>query len=109
MEIKHLHHKHGGRITAIHSVGHSTYKGVAEWFYIGDVDWGDGKPSVGKPIMPWAVCHDMGDQEGSKEYGIVSDKLNEYLKKHGRWHDTKWVRDLAVRWTPKKKEFALAL
>lgn len=33
MKIEHLLHKHGGRITEIKAVAHSTYKRVASWHY----------------------------------------------------------------------------
>lgn len=109
MEIKHLKQKGGGRITAIHSVEHSTFEGVAEWYYIGDTDWGDGRPSINKPIMPWAVYFDHDLPEANTEYDKVSNALDAHLKQHGRWHDTKWVKEMAVRWTPKKPKLATVL
>ena len=109
MLTKHLWHKHGGRITAIYEVGHSTHKKVAEWFYIGDIDWGEGKVSANVPIMPWAVCVDESP-EARQEYDEVSGRLNAYLCDEGDWHDTKFARDgRAYAWTPNKEKNNLPL
>ena len=109
MKTVHLQHKHGGRITAINAVGHSTYKRVAGWFYIGDVEWKDGGNSVGTEIPPWAVCFDHDIPEAHAEYATVAQKLNDYLGEQGKWHDTKFVNDMAVAWTPKAKEFRVSV
>ena len=103
MKTKHLLHKHGGRIIAIHSVGHSTHKKVAQWFYIGDVEWKDGGKSVGTEIPPWAVCFDHDIPEACAEYTTVVNKLNAYLVDNGEWHNIRYVGDMAVSWTPKNK------
>lgn len=104
MQIKHLRHKHGGRITALHAVGHDTHKKVAEWFYEGDVEWDDGSKSYATQIPPWALCHGPSVDASLPELNEVSEALNRYLADHGEWHDTKFTRDgRAYSWTPKDK------
>lgn len=110
MKTVHLQHKHGGRITAIIAVAHSTHEKVADWFYRGDVEWRHGGKSVGTAIPPWAVCFDQANTAASEEYATISEALNTYLVEHGKWHDTKHMKDgRAVSWTPKKKAFAVSL
>lgn len=104
MKIEHLQHKHGGRITSITHVAHSTYKRVAEWHYVGSVEWRDGKTSQTVEIAPYAVCFDQGNAAAHAEYDVISKKLNDYLLENGEWHDTKYIGDFAVSWTPKTKE-----
>jgi hypothetical protein len=99
MEIKYLHHKHGGRITDISEVGHDTYKGVAEWFYVGTVEWSDGSKSMNMRIAPYAVCYDHDVIEARQEYDHVSDVLTEYLGTQGKWHE----RTTRGSWRPKSK------
>lgn len=113
MKMQYLLHKHGGRITAIHSIEHATYKGVASWFFRGDVEWvkskGGGK-SEATEIPPYAVCYDESIPKSKAECNKVFDLLSEYLQTHGEWHDQKEMRDgRMVSWTPKQKEAALAL
>lgn len=109
MNTVHLEHKYGGSITSIDAVGHATNDGVAYWFYRGNVEWKDGGKSVGTEIPPWAVCFDHDIPEAHAEYGTVSERLNGYLGEHGKWHDTKFKKGYAVSWTPKKKEFSVAV
>jgi hypothetical protein len=105
METKHLMNKHGARITAIHSVAHDTFRGVADWFYVGDLEWKDGGKSLASEIPPWAVCFDHDNQAAHAEYATISERMNEYLKTHGAWHDVKFMKDgRAVSWTPKQKK-----
>lgn len=103
MQIEHLQHKHGGRITEIKAVAHCTFKRVASWHYIGSVTWSSGKPSVDIEIAPWAVCFDHDNPEAHQEYSVLAEKLNQYLLDAGEWHDTKFVNHMAVSWTPKAK------
>lgn len=110
METSHLKHKWGGRVTAIHSVGHTMDGDAAIWFYIGDIEWKDGGTSRASEIPPWALCFDQDNQEAHKEYGAASDKLNTYLKEKGRWHKIKFLKDgRAVSWTPKHKKGSVPL
>lgn len=107
MQTKHLRHRHGGRIVAIHSVGHVTERGVAWWFYRADVvfdDAKDGKVHHDMELAPTVICY--GDDEaGSRdEYITANDALSRYLATEGRWHDQKTKGDLVYSWTPKKKE-----
>ena len=89
MEIKHLLHKHGGRITAINSISHSTDRSTAFWFYVGNVEWDDGGKSDSLEIAPWAVCYDHDNKEADAEYGKLSDMLMDYLRRKGAWKERK--------------------
>ena len=110
MELHHTMHKNGGRITAIHSVAHVTYKGVATWHFVGDVTWSDGTASKGLEIAPWALCYDSGHPGARNELNEVMGKMNNYLKDQGRWHEPKHKKDgRVINWTPKQPEAALAL
>lgn len=112
MKTAHLQHKHGGRITAIHSVAHAVDRGVAYWFYKGDVEWNDGGKSVNLEIAPWALCYDQKNLSAEKEYATVADTMQKHLIENGEWHDQKRAKDGRVySWSPKKKadmEIALA-
>lgn len=83
MKLNHLHHKHGGKITAITKVGHRLSNGVEEWFYIGDVDWSDGSKSPGATIYPWALSQDS--PESVAEINQVSELMMDYLRSRGTW------------------------
>lgn len=97
-----LKHRHGGTITKISSIGHDSYKGVAEWFFLGDVKWEDGKESKETRIAPFALGHD-GTIEGQQECDALHGKLSDYLGRVGAWHDMKHKRDgRCYSWTPKK-------
>ncbi len=98
MEIKHLLHKHGGRITSIRSISHATEKGQSFWFYVGDVAWSDGGTSEDLEIAPWAVCYDHGSKEADAEYGKLSDMLMDYLRRNGRWMERK--KGYPQAWVP---------
>lgn len=105
MQIEHLTHRHGGRIVAIHSIGHVTERGVAWWFFRGDVQWPDSdKLHYDLEISPSCVCCDNAVDRAMREYVMVQDALNHYLKISGRWHDQKSKGDLVYSWTPKRKE-----
>ena len=110
METKHLLNKHGARITAIHAVAHDTYMGVADWFYICDLEWEDGGTTLGREVPPWAVCFDHDKPEAHAEYSAASEKLNAYLLEQGNWHDPIHKKDgRIVNWTPKLKKFSVAM
>ena len=99
-----LEHKHGGTITALTHIGHQTHRGVADWFFVGDVEWHDGSKSKSIEIAPWALC---GTPE---EVAPHTRMLSEYLEREGKWHDTKSKRDGRVySWIPDKPEGRVAL
>lgn len=110
MKLHHLMHKHGGRITAIHSIGHSTDNGVAYWYFKGDVVWPKGKPSTSIEIAPWAICIDANHPGAKIEVDELMAKMNDYLAKQGKWHEAKHKNDgRIVHWTPKARQAVLAL
>jgi hypothetical protein len=105
MMAKHLHHKCGARVTAIHAVAHETYKGVASWFFIGDLEFKKGKTLVNKDIGPIELCADLDNPEAKAELDKALEALNEHLLKHGRWlKKKKWVGERLVSWVPKRAE-----
>src|SRR3990167_1158333 len=92
MQIKHLLHKNGGRVTTVRSVGHRTWEKVQYWFYLCDVTWDDGSKSSGIEVMPDRLCADQSNPEAMAEINKVSEKLNEHLHEHGTWlKKGKWV------------------
>ena len=111
MQTKHLLLKSGGRITAIHSVAHSTYQGVASWYFIGDVSWtaeennGRAATLLNHEIAPYSICYDSEhEKEGKAEVDAIMKEMNEYLLGKGKWHKPKQVKDgRMVSWTPKEK------
>lgn len=100
-----LKHRHGGTITAITGIGHETYKHVASWHFIGNVDWEDGSHSDDLQIAPNAVCADTAAQVQP-----YMDALNDYLARRGEWHDMKYTRDgRAYSWTPHEQKISESL
>ena len=98
-----LLHKNGGTITAITGVGHETYKGVATWHFIGDIEWHDGGKSKQHFIAPYCLCYETPEQKA--ELDRLMAQLNEYLEATGAWHDMKHKRDgRCYSWTPRKPE-----
>lgn len=110
MQTKHLLLKSGGRITAIHSVAHSTYKGVASWYFLGDVSWtaeennGRAATLLNHEIPPHAICFDSDHEaEGKAEVAAIMEQMNEYLATKGKWlKKAKWVGECLVHWQPKQ-------
>ena len=101
MQTKHLQHRQGGRITAIHAIGHAMDRGVASWFYLGDVEWSDGGRSAGLEIAPFCVCLDQSDPAAQAEYDAISTRLTDHLARAGVWHDMKRTKDgRGYSWTP---------
>lgn len=101
-----LLHKHGGTITKVTAIGHSTYKGVAEWFYFGTVQWDDGSgdPTKEREIPPFCLCHDDTPESRARVLEL-SAALNEYLGEVGEWHDMKHKRDgRCYSWTPREPD-----
>lgn len=111
MQTNHLLLKGGGRITAIHAVAHSTYKGVAQWYFLGNIAWSaeenNGKPVErdGLEITPNRICYDSEHEEqGKAEIASIMHELNEYLATKGKWlKKPKWVGECLVNWVPKEK------
>lgn len=97
-----IQHRNGGTITRISHVGHETYKGVADWFFIGDVTWRDGSKSDDAKIAPFQLCHDNDDEKA--EIDRLMKQMNDYLASAGEWHAPE-SRSFGrvVSWTPKMK------
>jgi hypothetical protein len=109
MQIAHLQHRNGGRITAVHRIEHSSYKRVAEWFFVADIEWEDGGKTVEGPLPPWALCVVEDSPEARAEYATLTAKLNDYLADVGEWHDGRMVNGMLVHWTPKEPKGSRAL
>ena len=93
-----LLHRHGGEITNVTHVGHDTYKGVAEWFFIGDIKWQDGSESKERQIPPTMLCHDDTPESKARVHSLL-DQLNAYLHECGEWLEKpKKKRGLLVHW-----------
>lgn len=99
---KHLMHRNGGRITEVSAIAHSTHKGVAYWFFIGNVDWRDGSKSIDAEISPSCLVRDEDDDIGRREVDDLLRQMNAYLATVGEWHDQKIKKGLAYSWTPHK-------
>lgn len=99
-----LKHRHGGDIVAVHAVGHETYKGVANWFFVGDVKWDDGSESKRTRISPICLGHD-GSEAGIARCNGLHAELSDYLVQRGTWHDMKRARDgTHYSWTPTEQD-----
>lgn len=90
---KHTTHKHGGVITRVDRIEHTTARPLDgrsrdNWFYIGAVEWSDGGKSDPIEIMPWHTCHD-GSMESRQEVLDLSEALADYLYENGKWCDRK--------------------
>ena len=110
MKPNHLFHKQGGRIVKIHTIGHHTYKGVADWYFVADVEWSDGTKSKLLEVAPYALCTDSGHPGAKIEIDGLMEKMNGYLAKHGEWHEAKRKKDgRIVHWTPKKPMHAISV
>lgn len=86
-----IHHKHGGRITAITKIAHDTEgKGKnkrAFWFFVGDVDWFDATRSKSIEIAPIALCCDQDNPEAKAQLDKILEALHSYLLSNGEWTD----------------------
>jgi hypothetical protein len=103
-----LLHKHGGTITAIHAIAHETFKGVADWFFVGDVVWRDGTASKAAHISPISVCCETDADK--PQVDALMKALNDYLEEAGEWHDQKSKRDGRVyMWTPREPKGSKAV
>lgn len=96
VDLKHVLHKHGGRIVRITKFTHETAKPTGGrsrdiWFFIGDVEWFDrgeqkGGKSTDLEIMPYSLCYES--EENRAEIDQLIDHMNEYLREHGEWCDS---------------------
>lgn len=103
-----LQHRSGGTIERLTHVGHETYKGVASWFFVGDVAWRDGSRSESIEIQPNALCCDT--DEDHEQVKSLLGRLNDYLGEAGEWHEPKSKRDGRMySWTPKQPNRQVAL
>lgn len=102
MEIRHLEHKHGGRITSITAIEHFTDEYGASWEFRGRVEWGDGRASESAHISPALLCFDHDDPEAKAECDAVMARLNDYLRSNGKWTGRRG-------WRPKAKSGSEAL
>lgn len=110
MQTQYLLHKHGGRITAIHSVAHETFQGVASWHFVGDVSWSDGGKSENTQIAPWAICADDSEPMAKQEVNAIMDKMNDYLRSNGEWLEKpKRKSGMLIHWMPKQKQAAISV
>jgi len=111
MQTNHLLLKGSGRITAVHGVAHSTYQGVASWYFLGDVAWSaeenNGREAklLNHEIPPYAICYDSANEAAGKaEVDAIMKGMNEHLASKGKWHKPKEMKDgRMVSWTPKEK------
>lgn len=93
MKIKFLEHKHGGKIIELNAIEHATsttHRREAYWQFIGRVEWNDGSVSEAAHIAPCTLVYDSDDEEATKELFFVSDLLNKYLDRNGRWDNNVW-------------------
>ena len=102
MKTKFLEHKFGGRITEISAIGHETLEGVAEWFYIGRVEWSDGSISKTAHISPAHLCCE-DTPEAKQEYRFVTSAMSDYLAECGTWHEPRKRNGMVYRWSPNTK------
>jgi hypothetical protein len=99
-----LMHKHGGTILSLHAIAHETHKGVADWFFVGHVQWDDGTESPDARIAPYQLCCDADDAAADTTIRRAMRALVNYLGDAGDWHDAKHTRDGRIyHWTPKAK------
>lgn len=105
MKTEHLYHKDGGKVTAVHAIAHSTYKGIATWHFICDVEWQDGGHGRNHEVAPNSLCYDHDNEVAKNEGDSIFAKLNGYLSTAGKWHEQRRTRDGRMySWTPKKKD-----
>jgi hypothetical protein len=89
-----------GTIKALKGIGHQTYKGVADWFFVADVTYDDGGENRDLQVAPYALSYES--EADKPELDAAMRKLNEYLDRNGEWHDDKRKRDGRIYcWTPK--------
>lgn len=90
MQIEHLEHRHGGRITSIEAIAHDTEQRRAFWHFVGNVKWSDGSESKAVEISPVCLCRDPDDAAACAELDSVMDALNDYLRRNGEWRPGAW-------------------
>lgn len=82
-----IFHKHDGVITRVHAIGHdnTSQSGIPTWHYECDVLWRDGTSSMRINVLSFLLCYD-GAIPGSRErYVALSDAMNDYLQRNGKW------------------------
>jgi hypothetical protein len=87
-------HRHGGKILELTEIRHQTDKpsgGYSRdaWYFMGRVQWGDGKGDTNRlhPIDVPCLCSDT--EEGMNEIRAISDLVMDYLHEHGEWCEGK--------------------
>lgn len=102
-----LQHRHGGTITAIHSIAHDTDAGCPIWFFIGDVKWDDGGTSTNQEIAPHVIVCEPSDPTAKALFAA----LDKYLDDEGeRLREPKRLRDGRLSWwTPRARKGTRAI
>lgn len=94
-----LGHKNGGRVTRIVAIAHSSWKGRAEWHFVGFVEWDDGShkrhTEPREVDIPQYVLTSYGNDRADLEKAMHA--MNEYLRINGEWGDGNGS------WTPYQK------
>lgn len=104
-----MFHRSGGDVSNVTAIEHVTYKGVASWHYVGDVDWFDGSKSRQLQISPGMLVHSDAPESQAAVLEL-SQKMSKYLDDNGTWHDSKTKRDgRCYFWTPNKPDGRLDL
>lgn len=96
MIVKHLTHKHGGKITAIVGIKHGTFRRQTTVEFIGRIEWSDGSVSERGYIAPWALCRDSANPDACAELDAVLRLLETYFANNG-------TRDSQYNWIPNTK------
>lgn len=108
---KDVHHRHGGEITAVYAIAHSTYKKSvpANWFFVCDVKWSDGTSSERTEVPPNMLVSDT--DEGRAQISALCGRLDAYLRASGEWLDKpKSMRGgYLVHWVPTQPKGEQAL
>jgi hypothetical protein len=92
--LHHTRHKHGGKITRVHSIKHSTEEPVDgysrdTWFFVANVEWDDGGTSEGLGIHPALLCYADDDRSEIDDLTVL---MTEYLTQNGTWDHEHVVR-----------------
>jgi hypothetical protein len=89
IDMANIAHKGGGKITGIVAIAHSTYKGRAEWHFVGTCEWLDGSharsPGRLYDIEPGALC--TPEDDSPADIDAAMNALSAYLNRNGNWND----------------------
>lgn len=88
--MRHLRHTLGGRIKNIAAIAHD---GAGSWYFIGAVQWNDGRVTAQMRIDPQQIRIDGDDPAARWELDALFVSLRDYLDSHGAWN-------AKGRWTP---------